>query len=363
MDELMDLISHRFSRTEPRRLAVSYMEGLLSSTLRKSAFALASRAHEVSPDSMQRLLRTAKWDADAVRDDLLSYVLRHTRRETTDPGTPDSPILVTAQQAFVKKGKHSAGTAWQYSSAHRRMENCQVGLFLSHVSAHGTSVVDRELYLPQQWLRNRPRAIASGIPRQMPGYVSKPQLTRHMISRVLNSGLHRPWISVPERELWDEELRLWLEARNLPYALKLRPEDAAALLPPGASPDLLGTAPSSRTAGVNTLPWQTVRLRGSADGSRAHWLLFHQPTPSRPPNAYLCSGPPTTTVSELIRAVRAQMSALRCLDLLRRKVGLDAYQVRTITGWYRHTTLVLLAYAFRSFSRQPRLRQPAGIPG
>ncbi|MFF7841705.1 IS701 family transposase [Streptomyces ossamyceticus] len=357
MNELTDLISHRFSRAEPRRLVISYMEGLLSSELRKTAFALASRAREVGPDGMQRLLRTAKWDADAVRDDLRAYVLRNTRVPEVGQGDRDRPVLVTAQQTFVKKGRHSAGTAWQYSSEHGRMENCQIGLFLSYVSEHGTSVLDRELYLPREWLRDRSRGMSAVLP-QRAQYASKARLNQQMIARVLDGGPHLPWVSVPERELWDEDLRLWLEERGVPYVLKLNPEDTAALLPRGMADDLLAPPPGGRTAGVNTLPWQTVRLRGPAAGRRAHWLLIHQPTaPSRRPQSYLCAGH-STTVTEFIRAVRAQATTQRCLAVLRTEVGLDAYQVRTITGWYRHTTLSLLAHAFRSFSQNRPLREP-----
>lgn len=360
MEELATLISHRFARAEPRRRVVAYMEGLLSHSLRKNAFALASHAREVGPDGMQRLLRTAKWDADEVRDDLRAYVLRHTRGEADQRAHGDG-VLVTAQEAFVKKGRHSAGVTWQYSSTHRRMENCQIGLFLAHVSARGSGVLDRELYLPKEWLRDRPQVIASGI-RQEATYASKPRLNQRMIARVLDGGVRCPWISVPERELWDEELRLWLDGRNLPYVLKLNPEDASALLPRGMA-GLLGASGTGRTPGVSTLPWQTVRLPGMSTGARAHWLLIHQPAPAERPESYLCSGPPATTVAEFIRAVRAQTRARHCLVVLRREVGLDEYQVRTVTGWYRHTTLSLLAYAFRSFALEARPEEPARTPG
>ncbi|MFI6013465.1 IS701 family transposase [Streptomyces sp. NPDC051243] len=359
------LISHRFARAEPRRRVVAYMEGLLSHSLRKNAFALASHAREVGPDGMQRLLRTAKWDADEVRDDLLAYVLRHTRVEGGDqPGHGDG-VLVAAQEAFVKKGRHSAGVTWQYSSRHRRMENCQIGLFLTHVSARGSGVLDRELYLPQEWLRDRPQVIASGL-RQQASYASKARLTQRMIARALDGGLPRPWISVPERDLWDEELRLWLDGRGLPHALRLAPEEAASLLPRGMTGVLGATGPGrapGSSSGLNTLPWQTVRLPGTAPGGRAQWLLVHHSAAAGRPEGYLCSGPPATTVAEFIRAVRAQTRARHCLDVLRNEVGLDEYQVRTVTGWYRHTTLSLLAYAFRSFALEGRVREPARTPG
>ena len=43
--------------------------------MQRDGWTLAEAAGEVSPDGMQRLLRTADWDADAVRDQLCSYVV------------------------------------------------------------------------------------------------------------------------------------------------------------------------------------------------------------------------------------------------------------------------------------------------
>ncbi|GAA2382591.1 IS701 family transposase [Streptomyces glaucosporus] len=349
MEEIAELISHRFVRAEPRRRVVAYMEGLLSHAQRKNAFALASHAREVGPDGMQRLLRTAKWDPHAVRDDLRTYVMRHTREEGSDG------VLVVSPEVFVKKGRHSAGVAWQYSSRHGRMQNCQIGLFLGHVSARGAGIVDRELYLPREWLDRGTPGIVHGVPEGS-GYTAKAGLSRRMIARALESGLRSPWVSVPDDDLWDEELRTWLDGLNVPYVLRLRPDDAAALAPRGTAGEPL-RAPGRRGSGpgLNTLPWQTVRLRRTS-GERALWLLTHHPAPSERPASFLCSGPAGTAIPEFIRAVRAQATARRCLDALRSDAGLHEYQVRTVTGWYRHTTLSLLAHAFRSFAPGGRPR-------
>src|SRR6266436_3288213 len=68
-------IAPRFARPEPRRRALSYLQGLLSSVERKNGWQLAEQAREATPYGMQRLLARSVWDADLVRDDLRSYVL------------------------------------------------------------------------------------------------------------------------------------------------------------------------------------------------------------------------------------------------------------------------------------------------
>lgn len=53
------------------------MSGLVAGLERKNGWTLAERAGEGSPDGMQRLLRAADWDVDAVRDDVRDYVVEH----------------------------------------------------------------------------------------------------------------------------------------------------------------------------------------------------------------------------------------------------------------------------------------------
>jgi hypothetical protein len=76
LDALHGRIAGRFVRAEPRRV-LAYLKGLLGNVGRKNGWQLAEHAGERTPDGMQRLLATAGWDPDLVRDDLRGYVLEH----------------------------------------------------------------------------------------------------------------------------------------------------------------------------------------------------------------------------------------------------------------------------------------------
>jgi SRSO17 transposase len=86
---------------------------------------------------MQRLLTTARWDPDALRDDVRGYVMERL-------GDP-AGVLVVDETGFLKKGAKSAGVQRQYSGTAGRIENCQVGVFLAYASPRGRALVDREL--------------------------------------------------------------------------------------------------------------------------------------------------------------------------------------------------------------------------
>ena len=53
---------------------MAYLGGLISEVERKNGCSLAEHAQEITPDGMQRLLTTAKWDAGAIRDELHKYI-------------------------------------------------------------------------------------------------------------------------------------------------------------------------------------------------------------------------------------------------------------------------------------------------
>ena len=77
LTQLHARIAPRFARPEPRRRALAYLQGLLSSIERKNGWQLAEHAREATPYGMQRLLSQAVWDVDLVRDDLRDYVYEH----------------------------------------------------------------------------------------------------------------------------------------------------------------------------------------------------------------------------------------------------------------------------------------------
>jgi len=161
-------IAPRFARSEPRQWVLAYLNGLLAPVERKNSWTLAERAGEANPDGMQRLLASADWDADAVRDDLRGYVVDH----LADPGG----VLIVDETGFVKKGPMSAGVARQYSGTAGRVENCQVGVFLAHATPAGRTLVDRELYLPKGWAvdAGRRSLVAGRRPGSRPRWRSPP---------------------------------------------------------------------------------------------------------------------------------------------------------------------------------------------
>ena len=126
-----------------------------------------------TPDGVQRLLATYRWDTDGVRDDLREYVVEH----LGDPGA----VLVVDETGFLMQGSKSVGVQRQYSGTAGKVENCQIGVFLAYGSRQCRTFLDRELYLPQVWAKDGDRRHEAGVPEGV-AFRTKGQLARVMIA-------------------------------------------------------------------------------------------------------------------------------------------------------------------------------------
>jgi hypothetical protein len=166
LEQLHARIASRFARAEPRQRALAYLRGLLSSVERKNGWQLAEEAGEATPDGMQRLLSTAHWNADTVRDDLIAYVQDH----LADP----EAILIIDETGFLKKGKKSAGVKNQYSGTAGGIGKLSGGRLSRLLDEPRTCACgSRIVSAGSEWIENRARRSVAHIPDEM-GFVRHP---------------------------------------------------------------------------------------------------------------------------------------------------------------------------------------------
>jgi SRSO17 transposase len=171
--------AHLFVRSEPREQAVKYLRALMAPIARKNGWQMAEVMGDQTPDATQRLLYQADWDADAARDVYVQFVC-----ETF--GDADG-IGVVDESGFIKKGTHSVGVKRQYSGTAGKVENCQIGTFLSYASAFGHVFVDRRLYLPEEWSADAERRAQAKVPVDVE-FQTKPQQAMAMLESAWAHG-------------------------------------------------------------------------------------------------------------------------------------------------------------------------------
>lgn len=352
LHSLSDLIGHRFPRSEPRQRAFAYLQGLLSPVERKNGWQLAEQAGDAAPYGVQHLLGRAQWDADAVRDDLQAYVVEH----LADP----EAVLILDETGFLKKGDKSAGVGRQYSGTAGRIENCQIGVFLAYSSRKGRTFLDRELYLPKAWTDDTERCQAAGIPNDLQ-FATKLQLGRQMLERAFAAGIPAKWVTGDTVYGNDWRLRNRLDERRQAYVLAVSEQyriftgeqrqwakQVIAELPK-RSWQIESCGSGSK--GERLYEWARLQLRRGEDGFW-RWLLARRSL-SHPEEVayYVVGGPSQTTLAEMARVAGRRWAIEESFETAKGEVGLDHYEVRSWTGWYRHITLAMLAHAYLTVMR------------
>lgn len=352
-------IGGRFARSEAREQAMGYLQGLLSPAERKNSWQLAEVLGQATPYRLQHLLGRALWDADDVRDDLQQYVLAHLSAEEA--------ILVVDETGFLKKGRHSAGVARQYSGTAGRIENCQIGVFLAYVSAQGHTWIDRELYLPREWTDDPQRCAEAGIPDDR-SFTTKPALARGMLERAFEAGVLADWVTGDSIYGDDRRLRLWLEEREQAYVLAVsgkeyvwigfrqyRVKELLAVLP---EEEWIRLSAGAGAKGPRWYDWQLLPLNAPLQEGWRRWLLVRRnlddPTEL---TAFVVFAPQGTPLESIVRVAGSRWAMEVTLEAAKGEVGLDHYEVRSWTGWYRHITLAMWAHAFLTLLRA------ASLPG
>jgi SRSO17 transposase len=353
LDALHARIAGRFARAEVRARVRRYLAGLLGRVERKNGWQVAEALGESGPQGVQRLLNAAAWDTDAVRDDLRAYVVEHL-------GAADG-VLVIDETGFLKKGTKSVGVKRQYSGTAGRIENCQIGVFLAYASARGHAFLDRELYLPQEWATDQGRRAEAGVPAAI-AFATKSRLAQAMLARAFTAGVPVAWVTGDAVYGDDGRLRRWLEEQRRPYVLAVscshivrrgsqqRRVDALIAAVPADAWQRLSAGEGSQ--GPRWYDWTWVPLPAASQPAMSQWVLARRSVSDpREVAYYRAFGPAATPVTEVVRVAGTRWAIEESFERAKETVGLDQYEVRRWTAWYRHITLALLAHAYLEVTR------------
>jgi SRSO17 transposase len=346
---VIDRIAPRFARYEPLRHASELMAGIVSGLERKNCWTIAEHRGAATPDGLQHLLSRAKWDADAVRDDLRDYVVEAF-------GAPNA-ILVVDETGDVKKGLHSVGVQRQYSGTAGRVENSQVAVYLTYAAPRGHALIDRALYLPRCWAEDPVRCDGAGIPADRRGFATKPALAAELVAGAMAAKVPAAWVAGDEVYGADPKLRAAIRGHGLGYVLavaanrqlptaagRIRVDRLPAMLPPWAWQKHSAGAGSH---GDRLYSWAWVALLAEDDTDTGHHHLLIRRNDTTGVLAYLrCYCPGTTTLHTLVTVAGQRWRIEESFQAAKGLAGIDQHQVRRWTSWHRWTTLAMLAHAF-----------------
>ncbi|MGW3661160.1 IS701 family transposase [Streptomyces sp. NPDC005151] len=298
----------------------------------------------------RQALSRAKWDADAVRDDVRGYVVEHLR--------DDRAVLVVDETGDVKKGTHTVGVQRQYTGTAGRIENAQVAVYLVYAGQRGHTAVDRELYVPRSWITDPDRCRAVGLGEET-AFATKPELAARMVTRFLDAGHRTLWVAGDEVYGGNPKLRTALEERGTGYVLavacshevttgagRFRADALAKKVPKQAWQTLSAGAGAK---GHRFYDWAVIDLADPRTESRQ--LLVRRNRSSGELAYYRCYSPVPVPLTELVRVAGSRWRVEEFFQSGKGLAALDEHHVRRYVSWSRWVTLAMLAHAFLAVVR------------
>jgi SRSO17 transposase len=364
-----------FRRKEPRAQATKYLRGLMAALPRKNSWQVAEAIGDRTPDATQRLLYQAQWSADAARDRLLEF--------TIEVFGEEDGIGVVDETGFIKRGKHSVGVKRQYSGTAGKVENCQIGTFLSYATTKGHMFLDRRLYLPEEWCNDSERRERAKVPEDVV-FQTKPEQAMAMLERAWKAGVPMRWVAGDEvygdstklRDLIAGSERLYvLAVRTITPVWTERPQvvepEAQERGRPRKKVRLAEGEPSATTVkevvagwsercwqrlvvaegekGLITYDWACQRIVEAREGLPGPdgWLIARRSISDPTDIAYYLSNAPVDTpLLKLAQVASTRYTVEQCIEEAKGETGLDEYEVRYWHSWHRHITLSMMAHAW-----------------
>jgi SRSO17 transposase len=395
LESLLDRFTPLLGRPEAQGHGRRFVQGLLLGGDRRSVENIAEAIDGCVVRSLQTFIANAPWDAGAVLAEL--------RRQVADEWGDPEAVVVVDETGFPKTGTKSVGVKRQYSGTLGRVENCQVGVFLGYHAARGHTLLDRRLFLPEEWAEDRPRREAAGVPEGAI-FRTKPELALAKVADAVAAGVPFQWVAgdsvygdsptfcqgVRGLGKWyvldsSSDARVWTsEPEVIPPGRKpargrattrprvtakpVRVDEVAAGLPASA---WRRVTVAEGSQGPLIYEYAEVRVWFSEEGrpSGSERLLVRRSLGQEPEVKYHRTNAPFAVGLAAVAGVRSKRWSIeQDFQNAKGECGLDEYETRGWVGWHHHTALSVVALWFlarqrdRSGGKNARPDRPRG-PG
>ncbi len=369
-----------FRRAEQRHWALKYTEGQLLPLERKSIEPMADALGGGNVQALQQFIGLGAWDDAAV-------LAKHQQLVAETLGDAAMGVLIVDGCDFPKQGTHSVGVARQYCGALGKVANCQASVVACYASARGYALVDRRLYLPEEWFTADygERRVRCGVPADT-RFQTRTELAWAMIAGVRErAALPFRWVTGDEHFGNTPVLLDRIAAAGLayfmevPHNVRVWAERPATAVPPARGKKghpftrvrLAPDAPApvrvdALAAQVPASAWQVAQIQDGSKGPLVVAVAFVRavavrdglPGPdvwvvlrraldgTRELKAYLSNAGADTPPETLVWLLGLRWPVEQAIKEAKEGLGLAHYEVRGWRGWHHHTAMTLLAQGF-----------------
>lgn len=377
----LDRYAPLFRRSENSEHARSFVQGLLAGGERRNVENIAEAMEGNTVRTLQKFIAQGCWKDRHVLGEMRSHVVEIL-------GDEDG-VLNADETGFPKKGVKSVGVKRQYSGTLGRVDNCQVGVFLNYVSRRGHTLLDRRLFLPEEWASDPDRRAQAGVPAGVV-FRTKPELALAMIIEAAVEKVPFRWVGgdsvygdsptfvqgVRAIGKWyvvdtSSDARVWTKEPSRRPVGKVhgrtgRPrKNPTALQKPWTVVEAAAALPASA--------WKRVQVAEGSQGPRFYdyaemtvWfseegdpaeqperLLVRRSVEQEPELKYQRSNAPASMpLAKLAAVAGTRWTIEQGFQAAKEECGLDEYETRGWVGWHHHTALSLLALFFLGLQRR-----------
>ena len=176
-------------------LGDAYIRGLFNTESGKRNMERMNEELELSGDGYQRVqqfITNSTWSAP----NLIGEIALNTSdlyASENDYRRCDVGYIID-ESAHIKKGKNSVGVARQYAGVIGKLENCQVGVYVSLAWHSHSTLINERLFLPESWTSDPKRCEKAGVPEEKRTFKTKLDLALEMVKADVEAGVEFGWI-------------------------------------------------------------------------------------------------------------------------------------------------------------------------
>ena len=376
----LDQFASVWQRREQKENGHLYLRGLLATVPNKSVETMMLHLQGAAPGAirnMQHFLSKGSWQDEEV--------LRIHWREVAQTLGDANGVLIIDDSGFPKQGNDSVGVKRQWCGQLGKRANCQVGVFLAYAGSQGATLLNRRLYLPQEWVESpkyAERRRKCGVPPDS-RFQTKTELAAEMVQQQQADGqLPYRWLACDEAygrspEFLDQvgqSLSYFAEVEGRTRVWSTRPltelpADSGQGRPPKRWQLVAGEpqaeAVSALVAQLPESAWSRQIIKEGSKGPIVAdflalpvvavrqklpgpdvWLVVRRHPESGDCKYYLSNAPADTPLATFVWLSGMRWPIETCFEDAKQELGLGDYQLRSWTGWHHHMTLCLLAHFF-----------------
>lgn len=345
----------------------TYCRGLLSDLKRKSVEPIAIAAG-CAVRTLQEFLRDHLWQHTQLRDELQGAVAAEL---ATLPDDGLGNVGLIDETSALKSGTKTPGVQRQYLGCVGKLDNGIVTVHLGVCKGRYKTLIDAELFLPEEWANDRDRCKEAGIPDDML-YRPKTTIALKELDRAKANKLQLDWLTFDEGYGKSPEFVCGLDERNqrfvgeVPKSLSClavngsgrrpgdavkgrRADDVVRQSPAFLKQPCLKVKLSRQTMGtqvweVKAAPvWQMQDKQWS---SRTYWLIWARNVATGEEKYFLSNAPADAKLQTLIRVAFCRWNVEHAFRVGKSELGFTHYEGRNYTAMMRHQMLCLLMLTF-----------------